>query len=366
MWEAFEYASDAGLDNLTAIIDVNRLGQRGETRHGWDLGKYSDRARAFGWHAIEIDGHDFEQVDAAYAEAVRTTGRPTVIVARTVKGSGVAVIANQDGFHGKPLDDADGAVAELGGVRGLSVDVSKPEGGRAPHAFASEPVDSPQYDMGDTVATRRAYGDALAALGDRTRRRGGPRRRGEQLDLCGRVRRGPPRPLLRDVHRRAAARRLVDRDAGARLDPVRVHLRGVLRARLRLRQDGRSQRSKHQVGRLPRGRVDRRGWAVADGPGGPGVDEGGPRQHRPLPVGRQPGRGPGPADGRPRGDRLYEDDPRAHARDLSGRGRVPDWGQRDGALFQRRRRDDHRRWESPCTRPRRQQTSWRLAAYRPG
>ena len=75
MWEAFEHASNAGLDNLTAIIDVNRLGQRGETRHAWDLGRYSARARAFGWHAIEIDGHDFEQIDAAYAEAVRTTGQ---------------------------------------------------------------------------------------------------------------------------------------------------------------------------------------------------------------------------------------------------------------------------------------------------
>ena len=165
MWEAFELASDAGLDNLTAIIDVNRLGQRGETRHGWDLGKYSGRARAFGWHAIEIDGHDFEQIDAAYAEAVSTTGRPTVIVARTEKGSGVAAIANQDGFHGKPLDDAEAAVAELGGGRDVAVAVSKPGGGQAPHKFASEPVDLPRYQLGSSVATRRAYGDALAALG---------------------------------------------------------------------------------------------------------------------------------------------------------------------------------------------------------
>ena len=166
MWEAFEQASEAGLDNLTAIIDVNRLGQRGETRHGWDLRKYSDRARAFGWHAIEIDGHDFEQIDAAYAEAVRTTGRPTVIVARTEKGSGVAAISNQDGFHGKPLDDAEGAVAELGGVRSLAVAVSKPEGGRSPHVFDSAPYEPPKYELGDSVATRRAYGDALAALGE--------------------------------------------------------------------------------------------------------------------------------------------------------------------------------------------------------
>ena len=166
MWEAFEQASDAGLDNLTAIIDVNRLGQRGETRHGWDLGKYSARARAFGWHAIEIDGHDFQQIDAAYAEAVRTTGRPTVIVARTEKGSGVAAIANQDGFHGKPLDDAEGAVAELGGVSSLAVRVARPEGSRSPRVFDSGPYEPPKYEVGDSVATRRAYGDALAALGE--------------------------------------------------------------------------------------------------------------------------------------------------------------------------------------------------------
>src|SRR5687768_11079211 len=74
MWEAFEHAAFAGLDNLTAIIDVNRLGQRGETMHGWDLSAFSDRFRAFGWHAIEIDGHDVAQIDEAYREAAATTG----------------------------------------------------------------------------------------------------------------------------------------------------------------------------------------------------------------------------------------------------------------------------------------------------
>ena len=73
--EAAEHAAFYELDNLTAIIDVNRLGQRGETMHGWDLSSYSDRLRAFGWHAIEIDGHDVEQIDAAYREAESTTGR---------------------------------------------------------------------------------------------------------------------------------------------------------------------------------------------------------------------------------------------------------------------------------------------------
>src|SRR6476661_1181760 len=92
MWEAFEHAAFAGLDKLTAIIDVNRLGQSGPTMHGWDLDSYVKRAQAFGWHAIACDGHDVSEVDAAYEEAIVTTGKPTVIVARTKKGKGVAAV----------------------------------------------------------------------------------------------------------------------------------------------------------------------------------------------------------------------------------------------------------------------------------
>src|SRR5256884_4225912 len=88
MWEAFEHAAFYGLDNLIAILDINRLGQRGQTMHGWDLDSYANRARAFGWHAIEIDGHDVEAIDDAYEEALGTS-RPTAIVARTLKGKGV-------------------------------------------------------------------------------------------------------------------------------------------------------------------------------------------------------------------------------------------------------------------------------------
>jgi transketolase len=164
VWEAFEHAAFYELDNLTAIIDVNRLGQRGETMHGWDLDSYVERARAFGWHAIAIDGHDVEQIDRAYAEAVATSGKPTVVVGRTVKGKGVAAIEDKGGFHGKALDNADAAVAELGGARDLRIDVAKPEPGE-PHAFPGGRLELPQYEVGDEQATRKAYGDALAALG---------------------------------------------------------------------------------------------------------------------------------------------------------------------------------------------------------
>jgi transketolase len=166
MWEAFEHAAFNGLDNLTAIIDVNRLGQTRETMHGWDLDSYANRARAFGWHAIEIDGHDVEAIDGAYAEAVHTEGRPTVIVARTKKGKGASEVEDQPGKHGKPLSDAKKAIEELGGDRKLQVEVPKPEGDASPQRIdPGHAVEWPRWGRDDEVATRRAYGEALAALG---------------------------------------------------------------------------------------------------------------------------------------------------------------------------------------------------------
>jgi transketolase len=164
MWEAFEHASHYELDHLTAIIDVNRLGQRGETMIGWNTGVYVERARAFGWNAIEIDGHDVEEIDRAYKEAEETAGRPTVIVARTIKGKGVKAVEDKDGWHGKALDDPDAAIKELGGIRNIHVDVAKPEPAE-PHRFPDGPLELPRYELGQEVATRKAYGEALAALG---------------------------------------------------------------------------------------------------------------------------------------------------------------------------------------------------------
>jgi transketolase len=164
MWEAFEHAAHYELANLTAIIDVNRLGQRGETMVGWNVDVYAERARAFGWHAIVIDGHDVEQIDAAYQEASQTTGKPTVVVARTVKGKGVAAVENKEGWHGKPLDDPGAAIEELGGIRNIQVQVAKPDPGEA-HRFPSGELVLPRYELGSEVATRKAYGEALAALG---------------------------------------------------------------------------------------------------------------------------------------------------------------------------------------------------------
>jgi transketolase len=164
MWEATQHAAWEGLDNLVAIIDVNRLGQTRETMLGWDTDGYAARLRAFGWHAIVIDGHDVDAIEAAYAEAESTSGRPTAIVARTLKGRGVKAVEDQPGRHGKPLDDPEAAIAELGGERDLSVQLAKPPGG-TPHRFAVPGGELPTWELGEEVATRKAYGETLAALG---------------------------------------------------------------------------------------------------------------------------------------------------------------------------------------------------------
>ena len=178
MWEAFEHAGHHALDNLTAIIDVNRLGQTGETMHGWDLDAYRRRAEAFGWKAIEIDGHDIAAIDRAFARAVETTGQPTVVIAKTEKGHGVKAVANQAGRHGKPLDDPEPAIAELGGVRDIHVEVAKPQFKRRPHEFAVRELTLPSYEPGTKEATRKAFGDALVALG---------RARGDVVAIDGEV-----------------------------------------------------------------------------------------------------------------------------------------------------------------------------------
>ncbi|MET7479356.1 transketolase [Streptomyces sp. NPDC005648] len=168
VWEAAEHAAYEHLDNLTAIVDVNRLGQRGPTRHGHDLDAYARRFQAFGWHTIEVDGHDVDAVDRAYGEAISTSGQPTAILARTLKGKGVEAVQDREGLHGKPLPDADEAIQELGGRRDLRVQVHEPPAARMLHAVRAGHLELPRWEKGDPekgVATRDAYGQALAALG---------------------------------------------------------------------------------------------------------------------------------------------------------------------------------------------------------
>ena len=166
IWEALDKAGHYGLDNLCAIWDINRLGQRGPTEYEWQTDIYRARAEAFGCHAIVIDGHDVREIDRALAAAREGRGRPTVIIAKTIKGKGFSEIENKDGWHGKalPPDMAERAIKELGGIRDLRVKVEKPEALEAATGTRGE-VELPRYEIGEKVATRKAYGDALKALG---------------------------------------------------------------------------------------------------------------------------------------------------------------------------------------------------------
>jgi transketolase len=170
VWEALDKAGHYGLSNLTVIFDVNRLGQRGPTEFGWDLDVYQSRVEAFGCRPIVIDGHDLGEIDAALASARAGGDLPTVVIARTIKGKGFKEIENKDGWHGKalPPDLAEKAIAELGGIRDLRIQVRPPEPVTAVSpAAVDEPVILPTYAIGDKVATRKAYGDTLRALGAR-------------------------------------------------------------------------------------------------------------------------------------------------------------------------------------------------------
>ncbi len=168
IWEALDKAGHYQLANLTAIWDINRLGQRGETEFGWNLDAYRRRVESFGCFPIVIDGHDVTAVDRAYGQALSATGKPTVIIAKTVKGKGFSEIENKEGWHGRvlPPDMAERAIKELGGIRHLKVKTAKPDHDGSPKISARiEPtVTLPTYTKDDKVPTRKAYGDALLAL----------------------------------------------------------------------------------------------------------------------------------------------------------------------------------------------------------
>jgi transketolase len=169
MWEAFQHASFYKLDNLIAILDMNRLGQTRETMDGWHGDHYANRARAFGWHAIQINGHDPEEIDRAYAEALEQEDIPTFIIAKTKKGRGVSFLEDVEGLHGKPVkpEDEARALEELGDSNNLLVEVQKPDydGGETfTPGWTGEP-ELPTWEVGDSEATRNAYGKALKAIG---------------------------------------------------------------------------------------------------------------------------------------------------------------------------------------------------------
>ncbi len=171
VWEAAQAAARLDLDNLCAVTDVNALGQSRVTQWGHDMDAYAARWSAFGWHTLVVDGHDLAALLDALDEAATTTGRPTMILARTLKGKGISFVEGRDGWHGKPLkgEDLVRAVGELQGQLGDETptpQISSPPRRNVPAATpVLGAVQLPPYKLGTAVATREAYGDALVALG---------------------------------------------------------------------------------------------------------------------------------------------------------------------------------------------------------
>lgn len=170
VWEAAEVGRQHGLDNLCAIVDINRLGQSDPTMLQHDMDAYRSRWAGFGWHAIVVNGHDLSALLKAFDEAARTKGRPTVLLAQTYKGKGISFIEDKADWHGKPLkkgDEMQKAIDELTkqlSPNGAAVQIHTPSApSAAPVTIGTIPP--PPYKIGDSVATREAFGAALEALG---------------------------------------------------------------------------------------------------------------------------------------------------------------------------------------------------------
>jgi transketolase len=305
-WEAFEHAAHYELDNLTAILDINRLGQRGETMVGWDLDIYRDlRARV---RLGDDRGRRARRRGdrPAYTEAAGTTGKPTVVIARTIKGKGVKAVENQPGWHGRRST--------------IPTRRSRSSGGSATSTSTSRSREARRRTRSRTGrwscrattsgrdATRKAYGDALAALGSA---------RGDVVALDGEVSNSTFAEIFGKAHPERyfemyiAEQQMVARGVG-------LQRRGWNRSRRRSRRSCRARttssawrRSAARTcgSRLARRRVDRRGRPVADGARGHRLAARRPLEHGAAAVRREPDGEARRGDGRHRGHRLP-----AHAR----------------------------------------------------
>lgn len=164
-WEALQIAAHYRLDNLIGILDVNRMGQRGETMYGHDMSAYENRISSFGWETIVIDGHSFHEIQTAYEKALHVKERPVMIIAKTLKGKGISFIEDKPGWHGKALnrDELGKALEELGEIdRTIKGEISKPENIK-PENQSPKEINEPSYDD-KPVATRKAYGNALKRI----------------------------------------------------------------------------------------------------------------------------------------------------------------------------------------------------------
>ncbi|HSW63131.1 MAG TPA: transketolase [Dissulfurispiraceae bacterium] len=165
-WEAIQLAAHYKLDNLIGVIDVNRLGQRGETMYGHEIAAYERRVMAFGWNTVVIHGHNMHQVLSAFDQIYSNSGAPLMIIAQTCKGSGISAVQDKEGRHGTALtrEESEQAIAELGEVdTSLRCALVMPENLKVPVQTGQRPADL-AYPKDKPAATRRAYGNALARL----------------------------------------------------------------------------------------------------------------------------------------------------------------------------------------------------------
>jgi len=169
VWEAASLAGYYKLNNLIAIVDANRLGQSEATAFGHDIGVYAKRFDAFGWRVETIDGHDIEEI-AEVLQGVGLDDKPLAIIAKTYKGAGVSFLQDKDGWHGKPLnkEEAAKAIAELQPTAKSGIGVPIPAPNILPAPANAVPANYPpiNYNLGDKIATREAYGTALSRLGE--------------------------------------------------------------------------------------------------------------------------------------------------------------------------------------------------------
>ena len=173
IWEAAALASHYKLDNLIAIVDVNRIGQANETIHGWNLKAYDDKLTAFGWQTMIIDGHNYKQIIKAYQSAYLNKDKPFAIIAKTVKGKGISFLENRMGHHGVALksEELNKALDELGKINDSLIPAilaipKKNQKSKIKNQNEKSKVKNFDYQLGDLIATRKAYGNALTRIGD--------------------------------------------------------------------------------------------------------------------------------------------------------------------------------------------------------
>ena len=203
-WESIQIAAWYKLNNLVGIIDVNRLGQRGETMYGWDVEAYARKIDAFGWKAVVIDGHSYTEILDAFDAAFHSE-KPVMIVAKTVKGKGISFLENKNGWHGVTLkkDDFERAVKELGEIdHSVRGEIARPEDLK-PQSAEPQPAGKINYPKDKPVATRKAYGSALTRIYPRF-----PAILSLDAEVSNstgaeNIQGGTSGPLFRNVHRRA-------------------------------------------------------------------------------------------------------------------------------------------------------------------